>query len=171
VVGGLELDVHLLQKAEPEGIHVPSGCSVGRPRVQEEAEAAAAAQSMSEAAAAARQQKRRTADAALPAAGSPTAPTGACQAAASVPQDDSDRQRPARGLGPGSGDDLAAPDSRQPAEDDSLAAAEADAAATGPVQVDIIVSECQEGGNKAAEAAASKVVQPKVSITIKVCQR
>jgi hypothetical protein len=139
--------------------------------VQEEAEAAAAAQSKSAAAAAPRQQRKGAADVGLPNAGAQTAQCGVSQAAGAVPHVDSSRQCPAQDLASGSEEPPAVPGSRQPAGSDSLAAAEADAAVPGPVQVDINVSECQEGGNQAAEAAAPIGTQAKVSITIQVRQR
>ena len=141
--------------------------------MQEEAEAAAAAaaQSKTAAAAAPRQQRKGAADVGLPNAAAQTAQCGVSQAAGDVPHVDSSRQCPAQDLASGSEEPPAAPDSRQPAEDDCLVAAEGDAAVTGPVQVDINVSECQERGDEAAEAAAPTGTPAKVSVTIQVRQR
>lgn len=103
---------------------------------------------------------------ALPDAGAQSAPTGMCLAAADVPHVDSSRQRPPQqDVDPRSGESPAAPESQQTAESDSSAAAEAGAAVRGPVQVDINVSKCQEGGKEATEAAGPEGAETKVSVT------
>ena len=137
--------------------------------VQEEAAAAA---SKSAAAAALRLQKKSAAYVALPGAGAHAAPIEECQEAADQSHENSNRQRPAQhDVGADPDDTPAPPEQQQSAEGNSLAGAATDAAATGPVQVDINVNPYQEGGDEAAEAAVSRGIRTEVSVTFQICQR